>query len=33
VYTTAEVVIVELGGARFHREVDPVTTYKELVVD
>lgn len=33
VYTTAEVVIVELTGARFRREVDPVTTYKELVVE
>jgi predicted DNA-binding protein with PD1-like motif len=33
VYTTAEVVIVELVGARFRREVDPATSYKELVVE
>lgn len=32
VYTTAEVVIGELSGARFTREVDPATTYKELKV-
>ena len=33
VYTTAEIVIGELEGARFRREVDPATTYKELVVN
>ena len=33
VYTTAEVVLVEVVGARFRREVDPTTTYKELVVE
>jgi predicted DNA-binding protein with PD1-like motif len=33
VYTTAEVVIVELIGARYRREVDPDTSYKELVVE
>jgi predicted DNA-binding protein with PD1-like motif len=33
VYTTAEVVIVELVGASFRREIDPTTTYKELVVE
>ncbi len=33
VYTTAEVVIVELVGARFRREIDPATSYKELVVE
>jgi predicted DNA-binding protein with PD1-like motif len=32
VYTTAEVVIGELVGARFTREVDPATTFRELVV-
>jgi uncharacterized protein len=33
VYTTAEVVLVELVDARFRREVDPATGYRELVVD
>ncbi|MDP9193448.1 MAG: DNA-binding protein [Acidobacteriota bacterium] len=33
VYTTAEVVIVELVGARFRREIDPATSYKELAVE
>lgn len=33
VYTTAEVVIGEIGGATFKRETDPVTTWKELVVE
>jgi predicted DNA-binding protein with PD1-like motif len=33
VYTTAEVVIGEIGGATFRRETDPVTTWKELVVE
>jgi len=33
VYTTAEVVIGEVVGGRFGREVDPVTTFKELVID
>jgi predicted DNA-binding protein with PD1-like motif len=32
VYTTAEVVIGELPGARFTRQTDPVTTYKELKI-
>lgn len=32
VYTTAEVVIGELADARFTRELDPATTFKELVV-
>jgi predicted DNA-binding protein with PD1-like motif len=32
VYTTAEVVIVGLAGARFTRETDPATSYKELVI-
>lgn len=33
VYTTAEVVIVQLVGARFSRENDVTTSYKELVVN
>lgn len=33
VYTTAEIVIGDLSGSRFRREIDPGTTYKELVVD
>jgi predicted DNA-binding protein with PD1-like motif len=33
VYTTAEVVIGEISGATFKRETDPVTTWKELVVE
>lgn len=33
VYTTAEVVVGELVGARFHRRIDPATTYKELVIE
>ena len=33
VYTTAEIVVGELQGARFRREVDPATTYKELVIE
>ena len=33
VYTTAEVVIHELRAAHFSREVDPATSYKELVVE
>jgi predicted DNA-binding protein with PD1-like motif len=33
VYTTAEVVVVELAGARFSRAIDPATTFKELVVE
>lgn len=32
VYTTAEVVIGELSGARFTRQTDPATTYKELKI-
>jgi uncharacterized protein len=32
VYTTAEVVVAEIAGTRFRREVDPATSYKELVV-
>lgn len=33
VYTTAEVVVGELVGARFSRGLDPATTYKELVIE
>lgn len=33
VYTTAEIVIGDLQGSSFRRETDPVTTYKELVID
>jgi predicted DNA-binding protein with PD1-like motif len=33
VYTTAEVVVGELAGARFSRRIDPATTYKELVIE
>jgi uncharacterized protein len=33
VYTTAEVVIGELTGVRFRRELDPTYGYRELVVD
>lgn len=33
VYTTAEVVIGEVVGGRFGREVDGVTGFKELVVE
>jgi predicted DNA-binding protein with PD1-like motif len=33
VYTTAEVVIAEIAGTRFRREVDPGTTFKELVIE
>jgi predicted DNA-binding protein with PD1-like motif len=33
VYTTAEIVIGELEGTRFRREIDHATTYKELVID
>lgn len=32
VYTTAEIVVGDLTGARFRRETDPATTYKELVI-
>lgn len=30
VYTTAEIIIIEGVGWKFHREKDPVTTYQEL---
>lgn len=33
VYTTAEVVLVELDDLRFTREKDPVSTYHELAVE
>lgn len=33
VYTTAEIVLVELDDLRFRRIVDPVTTYKELAIE
>jgi predicted DNA-binding protein with PD1-like motif len=33
IYTTAEVVIGEIAGTTFKRETDPVTTWKELVVE
>lgn len=33
VYTTAEVVLAELPGVAFRREVDPTHGYKELVVE
>jgi predicted DNA-binding protein with PD1-like motif len=33
VYTTAEIIVGELQGSRFRRELDPVTTYQELVID
>lgn len=33
VYTTAEVVLLALDDVRFRREPDPVTTYRELVVE
>lgn len=33
VYTTAEVVLVALDDVRFRREVDPDTTYRELVIE
>ncbi|HMV65606.1 MAG TPA: DNA-binding protein [Myxococcota bacterium] len=33
VYTTAEVVLGVLPALRFSREVDPETTYRELVVE
>jgi predicted DNA-binding protein with PD1-like motif len=33
VYTTAEIVVGDLRGARFRREIDATTTYKELVID
>jgi predicted DNA-binding protein with PD1-like motif len=33
VYTTAEVVIGELPGVRFRRELDPTYGYRELVVE
>ncbi len=32
VYTTAEIVIGEGEQLQFHREIDPATTYKELIV-
>ncbi len=32
VYTTAEVVLADLPGVRFRRELDPSYGYKELVV-
>jgi len=32
VYTTAEVVIGEMTDAAFSREIDPMTTYNELVI-
>ena len=33
VYTTAEIVVADLKGARFRRELDPATTFKELVIE
>lgn len=33
VYTTAEIVVADLKGSRFHREIDPATTFRELVID
>lgn len=33
VYTTAEVVVGELPGVRFRRELDPTYGYRELVVE
>ena len=33
VYTTAEIVLGDLSESRFHREIDPGTTYQELVID
>jgi predicted DNA-binding protein with PD1-like motif len=33
VYTTAEVVVGQLAGARFRRRIDRATTYKELVIE
>jgi predicted DNA-binding protein with PD1-like motif len=33
VYTTAEVVIGQLVGARFSRKVDATTSYKELLIE
>jgi len=33
VFTTAEVVIAELPGVRFRRELDPTYGYRELVVE
>jgi predicted DNA-binding protein with PD1-like motif len=32
VYTTAEIVLVELRDVEFRRETDPATTYRELVI-
>jgi predicted DNA-binding protein with PD1-like motif len=32
VYTTAEIVVADIAGVGFAREVDPATTFKELVV-
>jgi uncharacterized protein len=32
VHTTAEVVLAELPGLVFHREIDPETGYRELVI-
>lgn len=33
VYTTVEVVLVELDDLRFLRELDPATTYNELAIE
>lgn len=33
VYTTAEIVVGNLSGSKFRREIDPATAYKELVID
>jgi predicted DNA-binding protein with PD1-like motif len=33
VYTTAEIVVGDIEGSRFRREIDPATTYKELATD
>jgi predicted DNA-binding protein with PD1-like motif len=32
VYTTAEIVVADIAGVAFTREVDPATKFKELVV-
>ena len=33
VHTTAEIVIIQLSGTTFRREVDPDTGYRELVIE
>lgn len=33
VYTTAEIILGNLEDSRFRREIDPATTYKELVIN